>query len=72
MLSPELQLWVQERDPGTAAEAASLEDVFVATWRKNQPWVEKPVFSYLPAWSLTQLVYVLVLSPPLFLYLLIT
>ncbi len=30
MLSPELQVWVREKDPRTAAEAASLADVFVA------------------------------------------
>ncbi|XP_067272615.1 uncharacterized protein [Pseudorasbora parva] len=41
MLSPELQVWVRERDPGTAAEAASLADVFVAARRKHQPWAWK-------------------------------
>lgn len=38
MLSPELQVWVRERDPRTAADAASLADVFVAARKKNQPW----------------------------------
>ncbi len=43
MLSPELQVWVRERDPRTAAEAASLADVFVAARGKNKPWAWKPV-----------------------------
>lgn len=38
MLSPELQVWIREHDPSSAAEAASLADVFVAAWRKGQPW----------------------------------
>lgn len=38
MLSPELQVWIRERDPRTAAEAASLADVFVAARGKNKPW----------------------------------
>ncbi len=42
MLSPELQVWVRERDPRTAAEAASLADVFVAARGKNKPWAWKP------------------------------
>lgn len=43
MLSPELQVWIRERDPRTAAEAASLADVFVAARGKNKPWTWKPV-----------------------------
>lgn len=38
MLSPELQVWIRERGPETAAEAASLADVFVAARGRNQPW----------------------------------
>jgi len=41
MLSPELQVWIKEHDPRTAAEAASLADVFVAARRKNPSWVCK-------------------------------
>lgn len=41
ILSPELQFWVRERDPRSAAEAASLADVFVAARRKNQSWGRK-------------------------------
>ncbi|XP_046899735.1 uncharacterized protein LOC124483360 [Hypomesus transpacificus] len=37
-LSPELQVWVREHDPRTAAEAAALADVFVAARGKDQPW----------------------------------
>uniref|UniRef100_A0A8C1KT19 Gypsy retrotransposon integrase-like protein 1 n=1 Tax=Cyprinus carpio TaxID=7962 RepID=A0A8C1KT19_CYPCA len=43
MLSPELQVWIRERDPRTAAEAASLADVFVAARGKSKPWAWKPV-----------------------------
>ncbi|XP_048051185.1 uncharacterized protein LOC125271213 [Megalobrama amblycephala] len=43
MLSPELQVWIRERDPKTAAEAASLADVFVAARGKNKLWAWKPV-----------------------------
>ncbi|KAL0147249.1 hypothetical protein M9458_057442 [Cirrhinus mrigala] len=42
MLSPEQQVWIRERDPKTAAEAASLADVFVAAWGKNKPWAWRP------------------------------
>lgn len=38
MLSPELQVWIREHNPSTAAEAASLADVFVAARKKGQPW----------------------------------
>ncbi|XP_026065997.1 uncharacterized protein LOC113048415 isoform X2 [Carassius auratus] len=38
MLSPELQVWIRERGPDTAAEAASLADVFVAARGRNQSW----------------------------------
>lgn len=38
MLSPELQVWVKERGPKSAAEAATLADVFVAAREKSQPW----------------------------------
>lgn len=38
MVSPELQIWIREHDPGSAMEAAKLADVFVAAWRKGQPW----------------------------------
>ncbi|KAL1271128.1 hypothetical protein QQF64_030146 [Cirrhinus molitorella] len=38
MLSPELQVWIRERGPETAAEAASLADVFVAARGRNQSW----------------------------------
>lgn len=41
MLSPELQVWIRERDPTTAAEAAALADVFVAARGKNQSWGRK-------------------------------
>ncbi|XP_026050763.1 uncharacterized protein LOC113037671 [Carassius auratus] len=43
MLSPELQVWIRERDPRTAVEAASLADVFVAARGKSKPWAWKPV-----------------------------
>lgn len=38
MLSHELQVWIRERGPDTAVEAASLADVFVAARGRNQPW----------------------------------
>ena len=38
MLSPELQIWIKEHDPPSAAEAASLADMFVAARRPGQPW----------------------------------
>ena len=38
MLSPELQVWVKEHGPKSAAEAATLADVFVAAREKGQPW----------------------------------
>jgi len=38
MLSPELQVWVREHNPKTAADAADLADVFVAARQKKQPW----------------------------------
>lgn len=38
MVSPELQIWVREHDPGSAMEAAKLADVFVVARRKGQPW----------------------------------
>ncbi|XP_063334795.1 uncharacterized protein si:ch211-282j22.3 isoform X2 [Pelmatolapia mariae] len=38
MLSPELQIWIKERNPNSAAAAAELADVFVAARRKGQPW----------------------------------
>lgn len=41
MQSPELQVWIKEHDPQTAAEAASLADVFVTAHRKNPSWVNK-------------------------------
>ncbi|XP_038147858.1 uncharacterized protein LOC119787881 [Cyprinodon tularosa] len=55
MLSPELQIWIKEHNPKSAAEAAQLADVFVAAQRKGQPWsqtawkrreVSKPVPHY--------------------------
>ncbi|XP_045899032.1 uncharacterized protein LOC123967029 isoform X2 [Micropterus dolomieu] len=38
MLSPELQVWVKEHGPKSAAEAATLADVFVAARKRGQPW----------------------------------
>ena len=38
MLSPELQVWVKEHDPKSAAEAATRAYVFVAARKNNQPW----------------------------------
>ncbi|KAF7642819.1 hypothetical protein LDENG_00250170 [Lucifuga dentata] len=47
LLSPELQVWIREHGPLSAAEAATLADVFVAARKKGQPW------SY-SAWKATQ------------------
>ncbi len=41
VLSPELQVWIKDHDSQTAAEAASLADVFVAAWCKNSSWAYK-------------------------------
>ncbi|XP_057188949.1 uncharacterized protein LOC130553809 isoform X1 [Triplophysa rosa] len=41
MLAPDLQVWIKERDPSSAAEAATLADTFVAARRKTQPWTFK-------------------------------
>ena len=41
MLSPELQIWIKEHNPGSAAEAATFADVFVAARKKNQSWSNK-------------------------------
>lgn len=38
MLSPELQVWVKERNPESAAAAATWADVFVAARKKSQAW----------------------------------
>nr|XP_020445498.1 zinc finger protein 496 [Monopterus albus] len=38
MMSPELQVWIKEHNPESAAEAATLAEVFVAAPKKNQPW----------------------------------
>uniref|UniRef100_A0A3B3HUH3 CCHC-type domain-containing protein n=1 Tax=Oryzias latipes TaxID=8090 RepID=A0A3B3HUH3_ORYLA len=38
MLSPELQVWIKEHDPKSAAEAATLAEVFVAARKSGQPW----------------------------------
>ena len=38
LMSPELQVWIRERNPDSAAEAASLADVFVSARRRSQPW----------------------------------
>uniref|UniRef100_A0A669FBS4 Gypsy retrotransposon integrase-like protein 1 n=1 Tax=Oreochromis niloticus TaxID=8128 RepID=A0A669FBS4_ORENI len=38
MLCPELQVWIKEHNPKSAAEAATLADVFVAARSKSQPW----------------------------------
>lgn len=40
MLSPELQVWIQEHDAKTAAQAITLADVFVAA-RKRSQWAWK-------------------------------
>ena len=45
MLSPELQVWIKEHNPNSAAEAALLADVYVAARRKGQPWSH-------PAWKM--------------------
>ena len=38
LVSPELQVWIRERNPDSAAEATLLADVFVSARRKTQPW----------------------------------
>lgn len=38
MLSPELQVWIKERNPESAAEATKLADVYVAARKTGQPW----------------------------------
>ncbi|XP_025761000.1 zinc finger protein with KRAB and SCAN domains 3 [Oreochromis niloticus] len=38
MLSPELQVWIREHNPSSAAKAAELAEVFVAARRKGQSW----------------------------------
>lgn len=38
LLSPDLQVWIRERNPDSATEAAAMADVFVAARRKTQPW----------------------------------
>lgn len=38
LVSPKLQVWIRECNPDSAAEAASLADVFVSARRKTQPW----------------------------------
>ncbi|XP_023205139.1 uncharacterized protein LOC111612249 [Xiphophorus maculatus] len=38
MLCPELQVWIKEHNPKSAAEAATLADVFVAARSRSQPW----------------------------------
>ncbi|XP_039904754.1 uncharacterized protein LOC120744423 [Simochromis diagramma] len=38
LLSPELQVWIREHNPGSAMEAARLADVFVAARKKGQAW----------------------------------
>ncbi|KAG1956974.1 gag-pol fusion protein [Pimephales promelas] len=38
MLAPDLQIWIKERDPKTASEAAALADVFLSARQKNQVW----------------------------------
>ncbi|CAI5669935.1 unnamed protein product [Oreochromis niloticus] len=38
MLSPELQVWIREHNPGSAMEAVRLADVFVAARKKGQAW----------------------------------
>ncbi|XP_056140345.1 solute carrier family 23 member 1 [Lampris incognitus] len=47
MLSPELQVWIKEHGPKSAADAATLADLFVATRKKSQPWSNA-------AWKLPQ------------------
>ncbi|KAL2089229.1 hypothetical protein ACEWY4_016128 [Coilia grayii] len=38
LVSPDLQVWIKERNPVLAAEAASVADIFVAAQRKTQQW----------------------------------
>uniref|UniRef100_A0A3B3HAG4 Gypsy retrotransposon integrase-like protein 1 n=3 Tax=Oryzias latipes TaxID=8090 RepID=A0A3B3HAG4_ORYLA len=38
MLSPELQVWIREHKPESAAEAAKMAEVFVAARHRGQPW----------------------------------
>lgn len=38
LVSPELQVWIRERNPVSAADAATLADVFVSARHKAQPW----------------------------------
>ncbi len=38
LLAPDLQIWIKERDPKTASEAAALADVFISARRKNSVW----------------------------------
>ncbi|XP_048881447.1 uncharacterized protein LOC125748837 [Brienomyrus brachyistius] len=38
LVSPELQVWIRERNPASASDAAALADVFVAARRKAQSW----------------------------------
>lgn len=38
LMSPDLQVWIKERDPSSAKDAAALADVFVSARRKNEPW----------------------------------
>ncbi|XP_035988756.1 uncharacterized protein LOC118561082 [Fundulus heteroclitus] len=38
MLSPELQVWIREHDPSSAAQAAQFAEQFVAARKKGQPW----------------------------------
>lgn len=38
VLSPDLQVWIKERHPKSASEAAALADVFMSARGKNQVW----------------------------------
>lgn len=38
LVSPKLQVWINDRNPTSAVNAAALADVFVATEQKVQPW----------------------------------
>lgn len=38
VLALELQTWVKEHNPESAAKAAELADVFAAARRRGQPW----------------------------------
>ncbi|XP_073803353.1 uncharacterized protein isoform X2 [Danio rerio] len=38
---PVTQVWIRERDPGSASEAASWADVFVAARGRSKPWTFK-------------------------------